>query len=354
MFQSPLDIKRLWASVHAFFEGREFKRMLALADSEMRTNRMSVCVGELLPEVPLASRRVVIRFHYCLQQQILRIFTENAISGSFIAAGVWPFNQQTMLDHCPAYRDPNLFDEMRKIEMAGRFPSLIALAMPSGYPSDDQIFEVMGDLVGPPQRGGVAAEASGAPGPIEAEPMVYHASTCLSHGASSSISVRSPCDCGSGERAAQRKRATTATKPLQELALWRWRAIYMTQRTIREAQILQAGLRAAKVLEKRRMQEERAKKAADKESLKVARAATRAEKLLAGPVRKINKPRPGRWECANPLCCTLYVECATGVSPWLGCDYCERWFCEKPECKATLEAHTKVCRHISIGEHANE
>ena len=122
--------------------------------------------------------------------------------------------------------------------MAGRFPSLIALAMPSGYPSDDQIFEVMGDLVGPPQRGGVTAEASGAPGPIEAEPMVYHASTCLSHGASSSISVRSPCDCGSGERAAQRKRATTATKPLQELVLWRWRAIYMPQRTIREAQIL--------------------------------------------------------------------------------------------------------------------
>ena len=121
MFQSPLDIKRLWASVHAFFEGREFKRILVLADSEMRTNRMSVCVGELLPEVSLASRRVVIRFHYCLKQQILRIFTENAISGSFIAAGVWPFNQQTMLDHCPAYRDPNLFDEMRKLKWRGGF-----------------------------------------------------------------------------------------------------------------------------------------------------------------------------------------------------------------------------------------
>jgi hypothetical protein len=82
---------------------------------------MSVCVGELLPEVPLASRRVVIRFHYCLKQQILRIFTENTISGSFIATGVWPFNQQTMLDHCPAYRDPNLFDEMRKLKWRGGF-----------------------------------------------------------------------------------------------------------------------------------------------------------------------------------------------------------------------------------------
>lgn len=50
--------------------------------------------------------------------------------------------------------------------------------------------------------------------------------------------------------------------------------------------------------------------------------------------------------CGNPMCLTPWNKCASSSARWLGCDFCDLWFCPKPACQAMLSKHEPVCQFL--------
>ena len=360
----PLDRKRLWAEIHRYFRGAEFNTFLELEDSAVNLNRMARRANGLLQEVPMASRRAFVRFHHQLEAAVARAFTENHIRSSWDAVlGGLPMNQQTIFESNPDYRDAHQFTEEKKIEIALLIPQLISAATPTGYASDQQIFEALGHLIGPPRRGGVdvAPEddtASAASSAAPSAPPAYHAANCRSRLATS-LARPLLCDCATQHIAAAigHPSAIRQVKPLNQLAKSRWRAILLTSETIRENSHIQgerervidlevqrkAEAKLASVVQREAIRRATAEKKIERDAAKARKELENTQRAAAGPARRVNKPNPVQEECSNNQCCTTYEAPDEGVSDWRGCDYCNRWFCGRDECLTQLEVHTPVC-----------
>jgi hypothetical protein len=121
---------------------------------------------------------------------------------------------QQMLSSCPAYAE---LTERNKEDLASSMPELLKKSIQACYASDNSIFEVLGAIIGRPDRGLPGEEAQG------------------------------------GKK---------KTKSLQDLSMNRWRSIYLTEASIAKAKQLREE---QKEIEKQHKEEKEASKSLKKE-----------------------------------------------------------------------------------------
>lgn len=146
--EAALDKMRSFAIIHSFMRSKEFVKLLQTHDKDYppREHALMKMANEQLP-----SRRVVSRFYLSWDRILSKAYTMPTITKGWLDIHFNPFNQNGVLDNCPSYRN---LTEDEKSDLAFRMPRLMKMAAASGvgYATDDQIFEVLGDIVGRPNR----------------------------------------------------------------------------------------------------------------------------------------------------------------------------------------------------------
>jgi hypothetical protein len=77
----------------------------------------------------------------------------------------------------------------------------------------------------------------------------------------------------------------------------------------------------------------KAEQAADKENTPPPK--TRSKMAIAAVSR-----------CSNPECLVPWRDKSANLAVWLGCDFCDLWFCPKPACKAMFGKHEVKCQFV--------
>jgi hypothetical protein len=62
------------------------------------------------------------------------------------------------------------------------------------------------------------------------------------------------------------------------------------------------------------------------------------------PTDKRKRQQAKLVECANAACCNVYFDDMEDAEEWLGCEFCDRWFCPQKECLSMLEKHEPACQ----------
>ena len=336
-WQAPLDRKRLWAQIHRYLNGPKFAKLMATPDDKLELNAIALQARAVLTELPAADLRTATRFLHGLSSELPIIFAESPVRSSW--RNIEPFNQDNLLSYCSLYAQ---FSNSEKVELASRMPELISRSMTAGTPDDVVVFALMGDIIGLPSRGlpGTSPVRSATEGIIWP-----HALNCASR------TGLEECDCGPNDSEPVVRTAVRAKPvvPIAVLPLNQWRAIFLTEATMRRRQLEAEQRLSDATAQKKQLIEERERLKKAKAEGKVQRAEEAAMKKAAGPLRKIVQPT--RWECSNTACCARWVTPELGLkSKWLGCDHCNRWWCPRSECLAQLKVHEPICRLLAIEE----
>jgi hypothetical protein len=149
--EAAMDMMRSFAIIHQFMRSDEFVRLLQTPDKDITSNGLQEMADSCLQEMDPSSRRVISRFFLSWDGMLDKAYTVTTVGGGWRAAHFKPFSQEGVYDNSPAYEN---LPESSKDELAFLMPLLISKVLRSGVsaPTDDQIFEVVGHIVGRPNR----------------------------------------------------------------------------------------------------------------------------------------------------------------------------------------------------------
>ena len=104
-----------------------------------------------------------------------------------------------------------------------------------------------------------------------------------------------------------------------------------------------AAKKAAEALAKQVAQQKRD----DRAAMKKRKAEKAAEKENKPPANKRSKVAvAAAVRCSNAVCLALWHDVSSAPAVWQGCDFCDAWFCPKPNCKAIADAHEMKCKFL--------
>ena len=339
-FQQLMDKVKSFMNIKQFFNGNKFAHILKKPDEDILPNDLMNAWEPHLKSVPMASRRVFLRFLYCFPTLCTKHVNELTIVEGWSNIHVHPFNQRAMLNVCPGYEYQLNDDE--KTEIDETFPTMVAEAATEGYPTDEMIYKNIGHIIGVPARGLSIDQNDDDNHPFPAIP--------------SDDSQDSEYNPPAPKRNALDPRARRVLS-LQSLSFGRWRAALFTPESLRHTLAVRVAQAKSAEDAKKRLEEhkqeakqlkeaEKASKAiatAQKKEVAAAKKALAEEEKALGRRRKVNRPATALTECNG--CLDDYIAPVLGaLETWKTCVGCKSlYWCSKPDCAVHMENHETKC-----------
>ena len=272
---------------------------------------------EFLPDIlgalEASSRTTYIRFLSHLPVILSKALTMKIIKDGWAKTGLWPLNQERILQQCSSWSSMSGEHAKRVISA---LPGITANAKLNGMTSTTLMQDLLGDIGGcPAPTEGPDAEQPGKKKKklLEDKPLNYQRALWLNHEA--------------------------VTKGRVEKEQAKIKEDEEKRRAAEER--LKARQQAQKQREEAKQQREEAKQQQREEAKQQREEAKRKrddDKHAAPPkATLVSKVR-----CSNAACDVAW-EGSRDAANWLGCDGCNKWFCTKRECLQLMRKHEKIC-----------
>ena len=259
--QQALDYGKSFMIIHQYFNSDTFRRFLLQPDSNVLGNEISRNAFIIFKEsgMSAASCRTFLRFLNELPTVISGAFTMRNVQSAFSGTGIHPFSQREIFLKCPAYAQFTIGEQS---VIDAKMHELVARALSKGYSADEEIYSVLGHIIGYPARG-----------------LSNTDNTCTTSATTTTTTTTSN----------NFSRSTKSVISLQTMLVHRWRAAFFTEDHIRLIHVEKENRRITAIALKTATA---AEKEAKKVTSQLAAAARVEQKQAKANEKKIPRPQP--------------------------------------------------------------